>query len=106
VYFRGLAWNFTAEVTAILVVIVIVGINAQRQTILMWQAVLVYSSHVTSSYCAFLAEDDYQYGCPIGWCIVPRRISIGMVLRKYSWLELTHLYPILWLCQSHAFIAT
>jgi hypothetical protein len=42
VYFRGLAWNFTAEVTAILVVIVIVGINAQRQTILMWQAVLVY----------------------------------------------------------------
>lgn len=41
VYFRGLAWTYTAEVMGILLVTVIVGINGLRQTIRLWQAALV-----------------------------------------------------------------
>ena len=41
VYFRGLAWTYTAEVTGILAVTFIVGCIGTRQTIKMWQAAVV-----------------------------------------------------------------
>ena len=43
VYFRGLAWTFTAEVAAILLVTFIVGIIGLRQTVQLWHAALVGS---------------------------------------------------------------
>lgn len=43
IYFRGLAWTYTAEVCGILVVIYAVGFIGLRQTIKMWQAAVVAS---------------------------------------------------------------
>jgi len=42
IYFRGLAWNFTAEVIAIMVVTYAVGLNGLKDTIYLWQAVVVF----------------------------------------------------------------
>jgi len=47
-YFRGLAWDYTAEVSTIMIVTVIVGINGMRTTIHMWQAVLVFLLYPSS----------------------------------------------------------
>jgi len=40
VYFRKLSWNYSAEVIAVCVVSLVVGINGLRQTVFMWQALL------------------------------------------------------------------
>jgi len=42
IYFRKLSWDFGAEVISLLVVIIVVGINALRNSIFMWQATIVF----------------------------------------------------------------
>jgi Ca2+/Na+ antiporter len=43
IFFRGLAWTYTAEVTGTLFVTLIVGWIGLRQTIKMWQAAIVFA---------------------------------------------------------------
>lgn len=42
VYFRKLSWEFGAEVISVLFVVIVVGVNALRSKIFMWQAILVF----------------------------------------------------------------
>jgi len=41
IYFRGLRWDYTAEVAAVLIVVVLVGLNTLwRRTVFLWQGLL------------------------------------------------------------------
>jgi len=57
VYFRGLSWSFSAEVITVLFVIVSVGLNALKETIHLWQALLVLLLYPFSIYMVYFMEN-------------------------------------------------
>ena len=57
VYFRHLSWSFSAEVLAVVLVVLIVGFNGLNKTILLWQAVLVGSLYPASILFVYLLEN-------------------------------------------------
>jgi Ca2+/Na+ antiporter len=49
IYFRQLRWEYTAEVAAVILVVVIVGLNGMfRRNIFVWQGLLVLSLYPLS----------------------------------------------------------
>merc|ERR1711957_589927 len=56
VYFRKLSWQFGAEVIALLIVVLVVGVNALRPKIFMWQAGIVIMMYPLSLVIVFLLK--------------------------------------------------
>lgn len=56
VYFRKLSWQFGAEVIALLIVVLVVGVNALRPKIFMWQAGIVLMMYPLSLVIVFLLK--------------------------------------------------
>lgn len=59
VYLRQLTWSYTAEVAAVLTVIVVVGLNAMRKNIFLWQAVLVACMYPVSILIVYTLENFF-----------------------------------------------
>lgn len=57
IYFRKLSWNFSAEVIAVLVVILITGMNSLRKTIKLWQALFVSLMYPVSILLVYILEN-------------------------------------------------
>ena len=56
VYFRELTWSFSAEVITVIAVILLVGINAFKRTIFVWQALIVIALYPLSILFVYLME--------------------------------------------------
>jgi len=57
IYFRQLSWSFSAEVISVIIVIVVVGCNALRQTIYLWQALIVFAMYPLTIFMVFMMKD-------------------------------------------------
>jgi Ca2+/Na+ antiporter len=57
IYFRALSWSFSAEVITVVVVIVIVGLNALKNNIKLWQAVIIGSLYPLSILFVYTLEN-------------------------------------------------
>ena len=55
----GLVWSYTAEVAAVLVVVLVVGLNTLGKNIYLWQALLVASMYPFSIVLVFTLENVF-----------------------------------------------
>ncbi|XP_047319954.1 sodium/calcium exchanger NCL2-like [Impatiens glandulifera] len=62
VYFRGLSWNFTAEILAVLIVCAIVGISASFTTKFpVWVSIVAYLLYPCSLFFVYLLDDVFKW---------------------------------------------
>lgn len=59
IFFRNLSWSYTAEVLAVVICMIVVGINALRRTIFVWQAFIVIAMYPFTIFFVWICESVF-----------------------------------------------